>query len=67
MKSLDECKEQCLKNCSCTAYANPDVRIGGSGCLMWFVDLMDTRELRVDGTEQVFYVRLASSEISKSS
>ncbi|PON81477.1 S-locus glycoprotein [Trema orientale] len=26
--SLDECKEECLKNCSCIAYANSDIRNG---------------------------------------
>ncbi|PON81473.1 S-locus glycoprotein [Trema orientale] len=36
--SLEECKVECFKNCSCTAYSNSDVRNGGSGCLMWFVE-----------------------------
>ena len=29
--NLEECKIQCLKNCSCTAYANLDIRDGGRG------------------------------------
>ncbi|KAI4294950.1 hypothetical protein MLD38_036935 [Melastoma candidum] len=32
--SLHECKAMCWNNCSCTAYANLDVRNGGSGCLI---------------------------------
>ncbi|PON53031.1 Phosphorylase kinase, gamma catalytic subunit, partial [Parasponia andersonii] len=45
--SLEECREECLKNCSCTAYANSDIRNGGSGCLIWFGDLIDIREHRI--------------------
>ncbi|KAH7546538.1 hypothetical protein FEM48_Zijuj01G0211500 [Ziziphus jujuba var. spinosa] len=59
--SLHECKEMCLKNCSCTAYANSDIRDGGSGCLMWFDDLIDVRELRVQFTKQDVYIRLSAS------
>lgn len=33
---------ECLKNCSCTAYANSN--FNGS-CLMWLGDLIDNREL----------------------
>ncbi|MED6226953.1 hypothetical protein PIB30_108857, partial [Stylosanthes scabra] len=29
--NIEECRESCLKNCSCTAYANMDIRNGGSG------------------------------------
>ena len=28
--SLEECKTLCLRNCSCTAYANLDIRDGGA-------------------------------------
>ncbi|KAL8510414.1 hypothetical protein ACS0TY_017290 [Phlomoides rotata] len=41
--SLEECKAECIKNCSCTAYANPYITNGGSGCVMWFGDLIDAR------------------------
>ena len=63
--SLDECKEACLKNCSCIAYANLDVSNGGSGCLMWFDNLIDVREFRVEGSDQDIYIRLSASEMSK--
>ncbi|MED6182508.1 hypothetical protein PIB30_029128 [Stylosanthes scabra] len=55
--NLLECKEFCLKNCSCTAYSNLDIRDGGSGCLVWFHDLIDIRQ----GTQD-FYTRIAISE-----
>ncbi|KAI3509914.1 hypothetical protein L1887_25439 [Cichorium endivia] len=38
-----ECKEKCLKNCTCMAYAITDVRGEGSGCLLWFNELLDIR------------------------
>ena len=58
---LEECKGICLKNCSCTAYANLDIRGGGSGCLIWFGSLIDTRRSNGDG--QDLYVRIAVSEL----
>ena len=59
--SLEECEFACLKNCSCSAYANSDIRRGGSGCLMWFGDLIDVREYKVEGNEQDLYIRLSAS------
>ena len=41
--TLEECERRCLANCSCTAYSAADIRGGGSGCIQWFDDLMDTR------------------------
>ncbi|KAF8409422.1 hypothetical protein HHK36_005498 [Tetracentron sinense] len=60
--SLDECKVECLKKCSCTAYANSDIRGGGSGCLLWFGDLIDIREFSEGNSIQDIYIRLAASE-----
>ncbi|KAL4654759.1 hypothetical protein ACB092_01G402800 [Castanea dentata] len=57
--SLKECEEMCLKNCSCNAYANLDVRNGGSGCLLWLADLVDIVVLQVGG--QDIYIRQPSS------
>ncbi|KAK2639016.1 hypothetical protein Ddye_026811 [Dipteronia dyeriana] len=59
--SLAECEKLCLNNCSCTAYANSVVREGGTGCLLWFSDLLDIRSLAVNG--QDLYVRVAASEL----
>ncbi|KAI9186088.1 hypothetical protein LWI28_013633 [Acer negundo] len=54
-----ECEKSCLKNCSCTAYATLDI-VSGSGCLLWFTDLMDIKEI-LGG--QDLYVRIAASEL----
>ncbi|KAL7174866.1 hypothetical protein ACSBR1_043813 [Camellia fascicularis] len=59
--TLRECKMVCLKNCSCTAYTNLDIRGGGSGCLLWFDELIDMREFSANG--QDIYIRMASSEL----
>ncbi|KAI5571707.1 hypothetical protein POPTR_011G126251v4 [Populus trichocarpa] len=59
--NLEECKYMCLKNCSCTAYSNLDIRDGGSGCLLWFGDLVVTRVFSQN--EQDIYIRMAASEL----
>ncbi|KAD2805037.1 hypothetical protein E3N88_38414 [Mikania micrantha] len=60
--SLQDCEIACKKNCSCTAYANPNITTGSMGCLLWFRDLIDARVYSQNG--QDFYVRLAASELS---
>ncbi|KAJ8555968.1 hypothetical protein K7X08_022726 [Anisodus acutangulus] len=60
---LEECKKLCLEDCKCTAYSNIDVRDGGSGCLLWFGDLIDIRELSPN--QQDLFVRVAASEVDK--
>ncbi|XP_028110414.1 G-type lectin S-receptor-like serine/threonine-protein kinase At4g27290 [Camellia sinensis] len=57
--TLGECKMRCLKICSCTAYTNLDIRGDGSGCLLWFNELIDMREFSEDGPD--IYLRMASS------
>ncbi|GFZ12436.1 S-locus lectin protein kinase family protein [Actinidia rufa] len=59
--TLKECEAMCLKDCSCMAYANSDVNAGGSGCLLWFDELVDIREFTENG--QDLYVRMAASEL----
>ena len=41
---LKECSAKCLSNCSCMAYTNSDIGGSGSGCVMWFGDLVDIRQ-----------------------
>ncbi|KAK1415622.1 hypothetical protein QVD17_31405 [Tagetes erecta] len=60
--SLIDCEVACKNNCSCTAYANPNITHGGVGCLLWFGDLIDVRVFSQNG--QDLYVRLAASELS---
>ncbi|WJX19819.1 hypothetical protein P8452_09453 [Trifolium repens] len=59
--NLVECQKTCIKNCSCTGYANLDIRNGGSGCLLWFGDLVDMRVFSQWG--QDLYIRVPSSEL----
>ncbi|KAK3424249.1 hypothetical protein EUGRSUZ_F01055, partial [Eucalyptus grandis] len=63
--NLKECKDKCLKNCLCTDYSNSDIRGGGSGCLMWFGDLIDMRVLEKGNYVQTLYVRLSASELDQ--
>jgi len=58
--SLEECRNTCLKNCSCTAYANMDIRNGGSGCLLWFNDLID---ILFQDEKDTIFIRMAASEL----
>ncbi|MED6134160.1 hypothetical protein PIB30_034688 [Stylosanthes scabra] len=63
--TLDECESLCKRNCSCTAYANTDIRNGGSGCVMWVDQLFDMSVFSSGG--QDLYVRLAASDIGSTS
>ncbi|XVF70461.1 hypothetical protein PTKIN_Ptkin11bG0163500 [Pterospermum kingtungense] len=58
--NLQECEELCLRNCSCTAYANLDI-LEGTGCLIWFGELIDMTEFTEEG--QDLHIRLAASEL----
>uniref|UniRef100_A0A251T3G0 Receptor-like serine/threonine-protein kinase n=1 Tax=Helianthus annuus TaxID=4232 RepID=A0A251T3G0_HELAN len=58
--TLGECEIACKRNCSCTAYTSLDIRNGGSGCLLWLDELLDTREYDVD---QDIYIRMSASEL----
>ncbi|XP_074380724.1 G-type lectin S-receptor-like serine/threonine-protein kinase At4g27290 isoform X1 [Apium graveolens] len=62
--SLKECEQICFENCSCMAYANSDITGKGSGCLIWYGDLIDIRTIsNTAGSEQGMYIRLAASEL----
>ncbi|CAL2240451.1 unnamed protein product [Prunus armeniaca] len=57
-------KSMSLKECNglCTAYANLDIREGGTGCLLWFGNLTDVAQF-TSGGGQDLYVRMAASEL----
>ena len=59
--NLEECRKSCLENCSCTAYANLDIRNGGSGCLLWFDYLVDMVQFFKGG--QDLYIKVPPSEV----
>ncbi|KAJ6301446.1 hypothetical protein OIU77_015697, partial [Salix suchowensis] len=52
-----ECKNMCLKNCTCSAYAYSKITGEGStGCLLWFGELVDMREYSTGGRN--LYIRM---------
>ncbi|KAM7251985.1 hypothetical protein ACFE04_023868 [Oxalis oulophora] len=53
--SLVECNAKCLMNCSCTAFSNSDI---GTGCSMWFGDIIDFKEVGKDYRGQDVYIRV---------
>ncbi|MED6111486.1 hypothetical protein PIB30_052718 [Stylosanthes scabra] len=59
--NLEECREKCLRNCSCMAYTNSDIRGEGNGCALWSGDLNDLRVQPDAG--QDLYVRVPASEL----
>ncbi|XP_068320749.1 G-type lectin S-receptor-like serine/threonine-protein kinase At4g27290 [Pyrus communis] len=59
--NLKECKMVCMKKCSCTAYTNLDIRDGGTGCLLWYDNLIDIRYYSENG--QDIYIRMAAAEL----
>jgi hypothetical protein len=59
--SIKDCEVECLKNCSCVAYAKLEISGTSNGCVTWFGELIDTREVANYG--QDLYVRVAASEL----
>ncbi|KAD3066897.1 hypothetical protein E3N88_34777 [Mikania micrantha] len=62
--TLVECERMCKRNCTCTAYANSNISGTGSGCLLWFGDLVDIRTFNENG--DTLYIRLSASELDSS-
>ncbi|KAF5777880.1 putative protein kinase RLK-Pelle-DLSV family [Helianthus annuus] len=58
--TLRDCEMACKRNCSCTAYTSLDIRNGGSECLLWLDELLDTRHYDAD---QDIYIRMVASEL----
>ncbi|KAL4625484.1 hypothetical protein ACB092_05G029700 [Castanea dentata] len=52
----EDCRKQCLENCSCVAYGY----YTGIGCLSWSGNLIDLRQFSVGGSD--IYIRLANLE-----
>ncbi|KAI4296576.1 hypothetical protein L6164_036525 [Bauhinia variegata] len=57
--SEDICRNQCLLNCSCKAYAYD----AGIGCMTWNGDLVDIQRFTEGGAD--LYIKLAYSELNK--
>ncbi|CAH2078375.1 unnamed protein product [Thlaspi arvense] len=58
---LKECEEKCMSDCNCTAFANTDIRDGGSGCVIWTGEISDIRNY-VEGGQDL-YVKLAATDL----
>ncbi|KAI3675437.1 hypothetical protein L1987_85027 [Smallanthus sonchifolius] len=56
--TLVECEKMCKRNCSCTAYTTSNISGTGSGCLLWFGDLIDIRTFAENG--DALYIRFLS-------
>ncbi|KAB1215267.1 hypothetical protein CJ030_MR4G027352 [Morella rubra] len=59
--NLKECRTKCLGNCSCMAFTNENITGGGTGCVIWFGDLLDIRQFETGG--QDLYIRMDVSEL----
>jgi hypothetical protein len=55
----EKCREKCLENCSCLAYAFDT----GVGCMSWTRNLIDTQQFSKAGVD--LYIRVASSELGE--
>ncbi|KAG9141890.1 hypothetical protein Leryth_009262 [Lithospermum erythrorhizon] len=60
--SLDQCRTECLKNCSCTAYADSGASGAGHGCLHWYEEIIDVRKLN-GFPSQILYLRVIASDL----
>ncbi|KAJ0874425.1 putative protein kinase RLK-Pelle-DLSV family [Helianthus annuus] len=59
--TLVDCEKMCKSNCSCTAYTNSNISVTGSGCLLWFGELIDIRTFAENGDS--LYIRMPPSEL----
>ncbi|XP_047336089.1 G-type lectin S-receptor-like serine/threonine-protein kinase At1g11410 [Impatiens glandulifera] len=57
---VEECREECLNNCTCTAYASAGDPVQ---CITWHGELLDTRVLQGGG--QDLYVRVNAIELAQ--
>ena len=55
----EDCESSCLKNSSCTAYAN----VTGIGCMVWDGELLDLQHFENVG--ETLWIRLAASDLGK--
>ncbi|XP_050252872.1 G-type lectin S-receptor-like serine/threonine-protein kinase At4g27290 isoform X9 [Quercus robur] len=60
--NLEECRAECLNNCTCMAYTNSDIR-EGTGCAIWFGHLVDIKQFPAGG--QDLYIRMHPLELGE--
>ncbi|KAI3809975.1 hypothetical protein L1987_19580 [Smallanthus sonchifolius] len=59
--TLVECEKMCKSNCSCIAYTNSNISGTGSGCVLWFGDLIDFKTFAENG--DTLYIRMSPLEL----
>ncbi|XP_050223212.1 G-type lectin S-receptor-like serine/threonine-protein kinase RKS1 [Mercurialis annua] len=59
-----DCEEECRKSCSCAAFASIYIIDKGSGCFLWFGELIDTVGNSGRGVD--LYVRVDAHELASS-
>ncbi|KAE8734873.1 S-locus lectin protein kinase family protein [Hibiscus syriacus] len=55
--NIKECRAQCLRKCSCMAYANLNFT-----CVMWSGNLVDIKQFQSDSDGMDLYIRVPASE-----
>ncbi|XP_071696934.1 G-type lectin S-receptor-like serine/threonine-protein kinase At4g27290 isoform X2 [Rutidosis leptorrhynchoides] len=60
--TLQKCKVKCTNECNCTAYATLNIKLG-SGCVLWYSELIDMRILPDNG--QDIFIRMSATESEK--
>ncbi|KAJ9563177.1 hypothetical protein OSB04_008337 [Centaurea solstitialis] len=58
--TIEQCNAKCRNECNCTAYATLNIEYG-TGCLLWYEELIDMRAIPRDG--QDIYIRMAALEL----
>ncbi|KAJ9182795.1 hypothetical protein P3X46_006748 [Hevea brasiliensis] len=59
--NLTDCEAECSKNCSCMAYSNSNISQGGSGCLMWYGNVVDIRLVAEEYRGRDVYIRMPAT------
>ncbi|XP_058188688.1 G-type lectin S-receptor-like serine/threonine-protein kinase RKS1 isoform X3 [Rhododendron vialii] len=65
--SMNECKDECLRNCSCLAYASEAEGGERANCITWYENLMDVRKFvrRFPEGRLDLYVRVDVVELAQ--
>lgn len=64
---LKERWDMCPRSCSCSAYSNTNIWGKRSGCLLWFGDLIDMRQLDELSSDQKVFIRVLASVLGNAS
>ncbi|KAH7833417.1 hypothetical protein Vadar_006170 [Vaccinium darrowii] len=64
-RTMDECKEECMRNCSCMAYTSDAERGTRANCITWYETLMDVRQIPKGEGGVDLYVRVDAVELAQ--